>query len=580
MADALDGDFSCSRAVLIGTWDYTELAAVPAARNSLERFETMLTGPLGQWPTDRVVKFANRRKRGDLAHRLVQTFREATDVALFYYVGHGQYDNEDRLCLALRDSSRDARLRTTTSLTFDDVRLAFSRSPATIKIAILDCCFAELAAGRDGHLGEVVVPRLPGSYLMMASGEFATAWFESSHENPRPQTYFTKYFLDVVDRGIPAGPPGLPLGPIYDQAADALARDRKPIPRHEIYNNAADFILARNAAESESPTVADNLAAASDLLPSREASRRSSSASRPEWLWRLAFGLSVLVVLIVVVILLALRYVGTGGHSTASSPASPDLSIKGSQSTLPFTGLEGPTGVAVDGSGDVFVVDTGNKQVLRLTAGAVAPTALAFDGLSAPDALAVDAAGDVYLSDTGNNRVLRLAAGASAPITLPFNGLSAPGAVAVDAAGDVYLSDTGNERVLRLGAGSSAQTTLLFSGVVPGLAVTDSGEVYLSDPANQRVLKFTAGSSAPITLPFSGLTNPGALAVDAAGDVYLADLPSPVSRLAAGSTAPATLPFTGLNLASGSGVAVNAAGTSVYVTDRLHGRVLLLTMKS
>jgi uncharacterized caspase-like protein len=67
-------------------------------------------------------------------------------------VGHGQYDNDDRLCLSLADSSPDAIFRTTTSLTLDAVRLAFRSSKATTKIAILDCCFAGLAAGREGTL--------------------------------------------------------------------------------------------------------------------------------------------------------------------------------------------------------------------------------------------------------------------------------------------------------------------------------------------------------------------------------------------------------------------------------------------
>ncbi|MXM68680.1 peptidase C14 caspase catalytic subunit p20 [Streptomyces sp. HUCO-GS316] len=250
MPDALDGDFSRSRAVLIGTWDYRHLGAVPAAEYSFHRMRSLLTSPLcGSWPEDRVSVVDNRARLGELPHDLVLWFCDAVDVALFYYVGHGQYDNDDRLCLALGDSSSDPVLRTTTSLTFDAVRLAFRASKAATKIAILDCCFAGLAAGQDSKLaGAPDTPRSPGFYLMMASGEFNTAWFETTAESSRPQTYFTKYLIDLTESGIPEQPAGLTLGPIFDKVADALVRDGKPAPGRRVSDHAADFVFARNRA--------------------------------------------------------------------------------------------------------------------------------------------------------------------------------------------------------------------------------------------------------------------------------------------------------------------------------------------
>ncbi|MGH3865339.1 MAG: hypothetical protein ACRDQ4_04220 [Pseudonocardiaceae bacterium] len=65
----------------------------------------LLASPLcGGWPEGpmgRVEVVDNRRKPGDLPHELVTWLSDAADVALFYYVGHGQYDNDDRLCLSL-----------------------------------------------------------------------------------------------------------------------------------------------------------------------------------------------------------------------------------------------------------------------------------------------------------------------------------------------------------------------------------------------------------------------------------------------------------------------------------------------
>ncbi|WP_406401771.1 caspase family protein [Streptomyces uncialis] len=250
MPNALDRDFSRSRAVLIGTWDYRHLRPVPAAEHSFQRMRGLLTGPLcGSWPEERVSLVPNRARLGELPHELVLGLRDAADVALFYYVGHGQYDNDDRLCLALGDSSPDPVLRTTTSLTFDAVRLAFRASKAATKIAILDCCFAGLAASQDGRLaGADDMPRSPGFCLLMASGEFSTAWFENTAESPRPQTYFTKYLADLIEHGVPGRPASLALGPIFQDVAHALVRDGKPPPGSRFSDHAAEFVFARNRA--------------------------------------------------------------------------------------------------------------------------------------------------------------------------------------------------------------------------------------------------------------------------------------------------------------------------------------------
>jgi hypothetical protein len=104
---------------------------------------------------------------------------------------------------------------------------------------------------------------------MMASGEFSTAWFQPATEGPRPQTYFTKYLVDVIKRGIPGQLEGLTLGPIFDTVADAVTSAGKPEPRSRVSDHAARYVLARNTAPPE--TQGDHRAAAS--LPPTEFSR-------------------------------------------------------------------------------------------------------------------------------------------------------------------------------------------------------------------------------------------------------------------------------------------------------------------
>jgi len=239
---------------LVGTSTYSELPGVPAAANSLARMQRLLTGPLCQWPTSQVTLVPKQRLPGDLPDRLIDLYKKATDVALFYYVGHGQIDDEGELCLGLADSRRlETERRATTSLTFNAVRRALRASPASIKVIILDCCFAGQAVHASHTLAgqEVDVPALTGgtgAYILAATGPYSTAWFESDQDTPIPHTYFTKHFAEIVERGIPGEPTGLTLDPIYRRLREDLPAAGKPAPTRSSRDNADTFLFARNAA--------------------------------------------------------------------------------------------------------------------------------------------------------------------------------------------------------------------------------------------------------------------------------------------------------------------------------------------
>ena len=82
------------------------------------------------------------------------------------------------------------------------------------------------------------------------------------------------------------------------------------------------------------------------------------------------------------------------------------------QDVLPFTGLNHPSGLALDGAGTVYVADYNNNRVLKLAAGATTQEVLPFTLLNNPEGVGVDGAGSVYVTDSGNNRVLELPAAA------------------------------------------------------------------------------------------------------------------------------------------------------------------------
>jgi DNA-binding beta-propeller fold protein YncE len=102
-----------------------------------------------------------------------------------------------------------------------------------------------------------------------------------------------------------------------------------------------------------------------------------------------------------------------------------------------------------------------------------------------------------------------------------------------------------------------------------GVAVDAAGDVYLADSSNHRVLKLAAGSKDQTVLPFTGLQTPTGVAVDSEGNVYVTDGPNNrVVKLAAGSNDQTVLPFTDIHYPGG--LAVDTAG-NVYVTSYSDG---------
>ena len=213
----------------------------------------LLTGPLCGWPRDRISTFGNRRIPGNLPDRLITLFENASDVALFYYVGHGQIDADEQLCLGLGGSRTEPHRRSVTSLPFQAVRRALLESPATTKIIILDCCFSGLANSRTNTMAAVpdsVMDKTggTGAYTMAASSAYATAWYENDPGLTAPQTYFTKYFSDLIEKGIPGLPAELRLHQVFTKLRDNLSRDQRPVPDQRSIDAAREFIFAHNAA--------------------------------------------------------------------------------------------------------------------------------------------------------------------------------------------------------------------------------------------------------------------------------------------------------------------------------------------
>lgn len=188
-----------------------------------------------------------------------------------------------------------------------------------------------------------------------------------------------------------------------------------------------------------------------------------------------------------------------------------------------------PFGVAAASDGSVYVADAGESNRIRKVSPEGSVTTLAggregfADGAGAaasfntPSALALDAAGNLYVADTGNNRVRKVTP-EGVVTTLAGDGVAgyvdgpaaqarfdSPVGVAVDKDGNVYVADTYNDRV-RVITKDGVVKTLAGSGTLGnadgasasasfdtpcGVAVGDAGEVYVADTGNDRLRKIT-----------------------------------------------------------------------------------------
>jgi len=236
----------------------------------------------------------------------------------------------------------------------------------------------------------------------------------------------------------------------------------------------------------------------------------------------------------------------------------------GSISTLSSVRLNGPMGIAADAQGNVYVSDSDNQCIRRITpdgtttvfAGAVSEPGLV-DGPAAqarfnqPAGLTLTPQGELLVADLGNGVIRRidLLAPDSPVTTLPANlWLYRPSAVAVGPDGTVYVVETGMSRVMALRNG----TVSVVAGSPPGgfadgtgenarmlpylgLAVLPDGSLAVSDPGNYRVRRITP-SGEVTTLAGSGrfgsrngnggdadLVLPAGLAVGLDGTLYVAE---------------------------------------------------------
>jgi trimeric autotransporter adhesin len=268
--------------------------------------------------------------------------------------------------------------------------------------------------------------------------------------------------------------------------------------------------------------------------------------------------------------------------------------------------MNAPAGMVFDSAGNLYLADSGNNRVRRISPSGVIATVAGtgvagFSGdfgpalsaeLNDPTAVALDSSGNLYIADAGNNRV-RLVYTNGSIVTLAGNGnasfegdgglainasLHAPMGVALDSSNNVFIADTLSLRIREVTAADSMIHTVAGNGVAgfsgdggpatsaalnspSSVAVDAAGNVYFADQLNWRVREIStagiintvAGSQGPQITPSGGLT---AILIPAGS----------------GDGGPATQ----ATLVAPQGVLVDSAG-NLYIADSGENRVRIVT---
>ncbi|MBX7223884.1 MAG: NHL repeat-containing protein, partial [Blastocatellia bacterium] len=227
----------------------------------------------------------------------------------------------------------------------------------------------------------------------------------------------------------------------------------------------------------------------------------------------------------------------------------------------PTSGKDETEFAALVATSRLWVADTYNHRIQRYESGAwtvvVTPT------LNLPEAVTASLDGmRVYVADTGNNKVIYSTDGGASWADFATAGLVGPQGLALDASGHLYVSNTGANQVLRYDENTPLGTpTVLASGGTGagqvtsprGLAIDSSNRLFIADQGNSRILRIPSANGTPGTTfqvagtgvgaaPFGQVKNPEGVAVDNAGNLYVADTGNNrVTRFAGGNNGAATV---------------------------------------
>ncbi|HUR56617.1 MAG TPA: immunoglobulin domain-containing protein, partial [Opitutaceae bacterium] len=254
------------------------------------------------------------------------------------------------------------------------------------------------------------------------------------------------------------------------------------------------------------------------------------------------------------------------GDSAAEGPFAP-----------PIYTIIGSYTLGIDGAGNVYVADTLNNTIRKIASNGSVTTLAGQAGQEgtsdgsgsnarflSPSGVAVDSAGNVYVADAGNNTIRKITpagvvttlagvarTSGSADGTGTAARFSNPSGIAVDGAGNLYVTDSGNHSIRKVTPGGVVTTfaglaqssgssdgsgTLARFNNPTGISIDSAGTLYVADSGNHTIRKITSARAVTTIAGRAGISGstdatgnaarflePGGVAVDASGNVYVAD---------------------------------------------------------
>ena len=223
-----------------------------------------------------------------------------------------------------------------------------------------------------------------------------------------------------------------------------------------------------------------------------------------------------------------------------------------------------PTGISVDAADNLFVADSGNETIRKITPAGMVSTLAgragvqgSADGAGAaarfnlPVGIACDAAGNLYVADNSNNSIRKITPAGLVTTLAGKGGLNEPIGVAVDAVGNLYVSDQGDDTIRKITPAGQVTTSAGNASVqgsadgvgaaasfndLGGIARDAAGNLYVADQRSDTIRKITPAGQVTTIAGTAGVqgsadgvgaaarfNTPAAVTCDALGNLYVVD---------------------------------------------------------
>lgn len=191
-----------------------------------------------------------------------------------------------------------------------------------------------------------------------------------------------------------------------------------------------------------------------------------------------------------------------------------------------------PYGLAMNAAGTLFVASNcGGNTVTEYPIGSTSPSVTITNGISNPLGLAIDGSGRLYVSNYPA-AITEYTAGSTSPsVTITGGGLADPFGLALDSSKNLYVADFGADQVFEIKRHTTTPIPLNLQGLAEpiGVAFDNLGNLWVTDGSGDKVLVYPPGSTVASQTITSGYSFPYAITIDKHGKVAISNISAPIA---------------------------------------------------